>query len=51
MSEAALRSYVKAIETPYRAGSATEHTYRPYLKSLLETLECNRANCTRQSWV
>ncbi len=39
MSEAALRSYVKAIETAYRAGSATEHIYRPYLKSLLEMLE------------
>jgi predicted helicase len=37
MSEAALRSYVKAVETVYRAGSATEHSYRPYLKQLLET--------------
>jgi hypothetical protein len=38
MTEAALRSYVKDIETAYRAGSATEHTYRSSLKRLLETL-------------
>ncbi len=38
MSEAALRAYLKQIETPYHAGSATEHTYRSYLKSLIETL-------------
>jgi predicted helicase len=37
MSEA-LQQYVKGVEAAYRAGTATEHTYRSYLKNLLETL-------------
>lgn len=36
--EAALRTYLGEIERAYRAGNATEHTYRPYLKRLLEAL-------------
>ncbi|HUY76714.1 MAG TPA: hypothetical protein VMV29_08070, partial [Ktedonobacterales bacterium] len=37
-AEVALREYVKHVEQAYRAGNATEHTYRPYLKTLLESL-------------
>jgi len=36
--EAAIQEYVKNVEQAYRAGNATEHTYRPYLKTLLESL-------------
>ena len=38
MSEAALRSYLKKIEKVYQSGNATEHTYRPDLKELLQNL-------------
>src|SRR5260221_10266383 len=38
MSELALRAYLKGIEQTYRNGNATEHTYRPNLKGLLEAL-------------
>src|SRR6266487_89888 len=38
MSEAILRDYLKNIETPYKTGSATEHTYRPALQKLLVSL-------------
>ena len=38
MSEAALRQYLDKIEKYYRAGIATEHTYRGALQELLETL-------------
>ena len=36
MSQAALRNYLQEIEQAYRRGNATEHTYRSYLKELLE---------------
>ncbi len=35
MSEAALRTYLGEIETYYKRGNATEHTYRGTLKDLL----------------
>ena len=38
MSEAVLRDYVRKIETYFRAGNATEHTYRATLQGLLESL-------------
>ena len=38
MSEAVLRDYLRKIEKAQQAGNATEHTYRSYLKELLETL-------------
>jgi predicted helicase len=38
MSEAALRTYMKDIETAFQKGDATEHTHRPALKALVETL-------------
>jgi predicted helicase len=38
MSEAVLRSYLTNIETPYKTGNATEHTYRPALQKLLVSL-------------
>ncbi len=38
MSQAALRDYLQGIEQAYRAGNATEHTYRSNLKALVETL-------------
>jgi N-6 DNA methylase len=37
-SEAALRTYLRNVERAYRAGNATEHTYRPDLKTLLQDL-------------
>ncbi len=36
MSQVALRNYLQEIEQAYRRGNATEHTYRSYLKGLLE---------------
>ncbi len=33
-----IRTYLKDIEQAYHAGNATEHTYRSYLKHVLETL-------------
>ena len=38
MNEAALKRYVADIEKDLKAGQATEHTYRPTLKGLLEAL-------------
>ncbi len=38
MNDAVTRKYLKDIEQAYRTGNATEHTYRSYLKNLLETL-------------
>jgi hypothetical protein len=37
-NEADLRDYFKRVESACKVGSATEHTYRPYLKKLLEQL-------------
>jgi hypothetical protein len=34
----ALKSYLAAVEQAFRAGNATEHTYRPAFKALIETL-------------
>ena len=36
MSEALLRDYLKQVETYFKAGIATEHTYRPALQQLLQ---------------
>lgn len=33
------RDYLKQIQSEFSSGNATEHTYRPALKSLLESLE------------
>jgi type ISP restriction-modification system protein/N-6 DNA methylase len=38
VSNVALRSYLKKVEKAYHLGNATEHTYRPALQELLETL-------------
>src|SRR5579885_2400925 len=38
MSEATLRSYLGKIEQEYRKGDATEHSYRPAFKDLLDAL-------------
>ncbi len=38
MSDAEIRSYLKKVEGAQKGGNATEHTYRSYLKELLETL-------------
>ncbi|MEO8956683.1 MAG: DNA methyltransferase, partial [Ktedonobacteraceae bacterium] len=38
MSDAEIRSYLKKVEVAQKGGNATEHTYRSYLKELLETL-------------
>src|SRR5438876_4601079 len=37
MSQTALQNYLQEIEQTYRKGNATEHTYRPNLKELVET--------------
>jgi predicted helicase len=39
MSEASIREYLGKVEQYYRAGKATEHTYRPALQGLLEGLD------------
>jgi predicted helicase len=39
MSEAVLRHYLSEIEGYYKAGKATEHTYRGTLRDLLEKLD------------
>ncbi len=36
--EAALRTYVRAISDTRLGGQATEHSYRPFLKTLIEAL-------------
>ncbi|TAN08951.1 MAG: DNA methyltransferase [Rhodanobacteraceae bacterium] len=36
--DAALKAYLAAVEQAYRAGNATEHTYRPACKTLIEAL-------------
>ena len=36
--KAALRAYVRAISDTRSGGQATEHSYRPFLKTLIETL-------------
>ena len=38
MSESALRSYLGKLEQEYRKGDATEHSYRPAFKELIDTL-------------
>jgi len=38
MSETALRAYLNSIEKYYKAGIATEHTYRGTLQELLESI-------------
>lgn len=38
MSHDAIKHYLQAIEQALKAGNATEHTYRPALKTLLEAL-------------
>jgi hypothetical protein len=37
-AETQIRNYLKDIEQTYRNGNATEHTYRPNLKQLLQNL-------------
>jgi len=39
VSHAAFATYAATIERDLRAGTATEHTHRTALKSLLETLD------------
>ena len=34
----ALRCYLQEIEKTFSSGNATEHTYRPFLKSVIESL-------------
>lgn len=36
-----LKSYLAAVEQAYRAGNATEHTYRPACKALIEAIAGN----------
>ena len=36
-----LKSYLAALEQAYRAGNATEHTYRPAYKALIEAIAGN----------
>ena len=39
MSQAALKTYLAAIEQALKTGQAGEHTHRPALETLLETLD------------
>lgn len=36
---AVIRTYLQSVEQAHKTGNATEHTYRPALKSLVEALE------------
>lgn len=38
MNKAVVDTYIKSVESAYRRSDPTEHTYRPYLKELIETL-------------
>src|SRR5690242_766715 len=38
MNKAVVDTYIKSIESAYRRNDPTEHTYRPYLKDLIEAL-------------
>ncbi len=38
MSNAALQRYFHDLETHFKSGRATEHSYRPALKTFLENL-------------
>jgi len=38
MNKQLLHNYLREIENTYRKGNATEHTYRSYLKELVETI-------------
>jgi predicted helicase len=38
VSEAVLRNYLANVQKAYQAGNATEHTHRPTLKALVETI-------------
>jgi len=59
MSETALRAYLNGIEKYYKAGIATEHTYRGTLQELLEgmgtgiaaTNEPKRVKCGAPDYV
>ena len=39
MDKTAIKTYITAIEQAIKAGNATEHTHRPALKELIESLE------------
>lgn len=41
MSETVLRDYLNKVEKYYKAGIATEHTYRGTLQELLEALDAH----------
>ncbi len=36
-----IKNYLKQVEKTFRTGNATEHSYRPYLKSVIESLREN----------
>ena len=40
-SGSSIRKYLREIEQSLKAGNATEHTHRPALKKLIETLRRN----------
>jgi predicted helicase len=46
-AQEAVETYLKAVGRSYAAGNATEHTYRPDLKRLIETLD-NRLTATNE---
>lgn len=44
----ALKAYLADIESAHKAGNATEHTHRPALKTLLETLAGDDIRATNE---
>ena len=38
MTQSLINNYLRKVENTYRNGNATEHSYRSYLKDLIETL-------------
>ena len=44
----AIKAYIKALQKEFATGHATEHTYRPALKALLESVILGRSNAGHQ---
>ena len=46
-NETAIKNYIKELNNSFKTGDATEHTFRPALKTLLESIFENNGNTIR----